>query len=216
MNRFDSRDELFEAWSREIFLPAGSARNATLPVDKNTRIDFIANLFRNFERHSAHYSEDKVAAGLRRFVHPGWSDEMFLLYDGDIDIPKRAAAIESLAGVLDYFGKKCPANLNAKRGSKLSPLNELGLDWWDIFPAHPDSDDPARKEVDTAFLSLFRNALESSSPVVQELALHGLGHWQHAYPEEVGGMISAYLSRTPNLDPELKKYAEAAREGMVH
>ncbi|MBI2387940.1 MAG: hypothetical protein HYV14_18285 [Elusimicrobia bacterium] len=217
MTGSEDKNEKFEAWSRGIFQPtSANDSDISLLLDKNTRIDFISKLFREFEGCSTHYSDKQVAEGLRKFVHPGWSDEIFLLFDKDIPVHKRARAIESLAGVLDFFGKKCGRNLNANRATKLSPLDKLGLDWWDIFPAHPASDEPARRELDIAFLSLFENALQSSSPVVQELALHGLGHWQHAYPEKIEDMISDYLRRTPNIGPDLKEYAEAAREGTVY
>lgn len=217
MNESNGDDIQFNEWCALVFgAPAEEARPRMPYLDKDTRIRFIARLFAGFEEHSLKYADDVVAEGLRNLIDPGLSDEMFLLFDNDIAVAKREEAIQSLSGIFDYFSHKCLANLHAKRGSVLNSPNYLCLVWWDVFPANPASDDPGRREVDASFLTLFKNALRSPSPVVQEISLHGLGHWQHAYPKEISKIISGYLGRNPGISAELKEYAETAREGMVH
>ena len=57
--------------------------------------------------------------------------------------------------------------------------------------------------------------LALDSLACQESALHGLGHWQHAYPEEVQQIIDRFLNANKNLRPELAAYARSARTGCV-
>ncbi len=208
MNEFHF--EKFSEWIRNGLEDAGRKRQ------NPGRLDFISDLFRNFERKTANFSEDEVAEGLRGFVHPGRDEGALLIYDGNIPLQNRASAVRNLEGVFDYLGRKCLINLNSRRGSPLSPLNELCRDWWDIFPAHPLSVDPERRCLDHEFLAVFEKMASAHSPVIQEAALHGLGHWQHAYPVLIGKTIDAYLERNVKADPLLRKYAVAARQGLVH
>lgn len=217
MKESNDADRQFKEWCALVFqAPAAKATPRMPCLDKSTRIRFISRLFTGFERYSSKYTDDVVVEGLRNLIDPGLSDEMFLLFDREIEVAKRKDAIQSLSGVFDYFSRKCLTNLHAKRDSALNSPNYLCLMWWDVFPANPASNDPGRKEVDAAFLLLFANTLKSPSPVVQEISLHGLGHWQHAYPEDISKIISDYLGHNPCISLELKKYAEAASEGMVH
>jgi hypothetical protein len=60
-----------------------------------------------------------------------------------------------------------------------------------------------------------RETLRLPNPACQESALHGLGHWAHAYPAFAAATIDAYLAANPTLRPELARYAEAARSGCI-
>jgi hypothetical protein len=48
-----------------------------------------------------------------------------------------------------------------------------------------------------------------------ESALHGLGHWQHYYPQRVGEIIDAFLMKHKVLRKELETYAVNAYTGYV-
>lgn len=184
--------------------------------DKDVRIRYIARLFAGFVKISAKYTDDIAVEGLRNLIDPGISDELFLLFDKEIALEKRVEAIQSLSGVFEYFSRKCRTNLHAKRGDVLDAPNYLCSVWWDVFPSMPSSVDLQRSETDAVFLTLFQDLINSESMVIQEIGLHGLGHWQHVYPAEIRNIISDYLARHPGIDDELKLYAEASREGLVH
>jgi hypothetical protein len=57
--------------------------------------------------------------------------------------------------------------------------------------------------------------LNIESIACQESALHGLGHWQAAYPAEVELIIDRFLSSHRELRPETVIYAKIARCGCV-
>ena len=59
------------------------------------------------------------------------------------------------------------------------------------------------------------NILKLDSLACQESALHGLGHWQHRYSQTVEKIIAEFITRQPNLRPELWSYAQSARTGCV-
>jgi hypothetical protein len=96
-----------------------------------------------------------------------------------------------------------------------NPLNSICYMWWDIAPLYGKSGDPAREALDDAALEVMEKCLSLPAPACQEGALHGLGHWQHAYPERVTTAINAYLNASASLPPELVAYARNARRGCV-
>jgi hypothetical protein len=49
----------------------------------------------------------------------------------------------------------------------------------------------------------------------RESALHGLGHWHHAYPDQTADIIDEFLARNEGIRDELRRYAMAARCGCV-
>jgi hypothetical protein len=49
----------------------------------------------------------------------------------------------------------------------------------------------------------------------QESALHGLGHWQRDHDRHVCAIIDGFLADSPDIDPRLIAYANAARRGRV-
>jgi hypothetical protein len=59
------------------------------------------------------------------------------------------------------------------------------------------------------------DVLALDSVACQESALHGLGHWQAAYPHVVEATIDRFLAARPRARPELVAYARGARAGCV-
>jgi hypothetical protein len=66
-----------------------------------------------------------------------------------------------------------------------------------------------------AALDAMRDVLGLDAVACQESALHGLGHWQSAYPDEVGDIVDAFLATAPDRRPDLVRYAQSARVGCV-
>jgi hypothetical protein len=87
--------------------------------------------------------------------------------------------------------------------------------WWDLLPIVGEPDNPARKALDETVLSVMARILTLDNIACQEGALHGLGHWQMFYPEQVQAIIGDFLGTHIALRPELKAYARRAREGCV-
>ena len=57
--------------------------------------------------------------------------------------------------------------------------------------------------------------LQLDSIPCRESALHGLGHWQHAYPEQVGEIIDRFSMSHRQLPEKLQAYMMNAYTGYV-
>lgn len=206
-------DPRFELWLGSIF--DDTAPNPPRPMEWAERLAFISALFGEFELLMSKYPANSVAAGLERLIDPGGNEDMHALTNAELPAGTRVEAINNLSGMLRYFETHCLPELSHASAEPLSPLNEICYSWWDIFPAFPNTEDPARRPIDAAFLRHMSDALKSNSPAVQEYGLHGLGHWHHDYPKEVETLVGQYLDRNRQLDASLASYAASARQGMI-
>jgi hypothetical protein len=59
------------------------------------------------------------------------------------------------------------------------------------------------------------STLQIDSIACRESALHGLGHWQRAYPARVGEIIDRFSMRQPDLPEKLRAYMVNAYVGYV-
>jgi hypothetical protein len=88
--------------------------------------------------------------------------------------------------------------------------------WWDVYPTIGDpTSSPTIAQVDRAMLEVIQDILKLDSEACWHSALHGLGHWQVSYPSEVARTVDEFLDGHPKIDPALREYALAAREGNV-
>jgi hypothetical protein len=87
--------------------------------------------------------------------------------------------------------------------------------WWDLLPLSGQPSVSLQKPIDSTALEVMANTLALDSIACQESALHGLGHWQSAYPAEVAKNIDHFLKENPRLRAELIRYAQSARCGCV-
>jgi hypothetical protein len=87
--------------------------------------------------------------------------------------------------------------------------------WWDVFPTQGRPADLAYSEVDAELLAVMKQVLALDSLACQESALHGLGHWQEHYAAVAAKTIDEFLARRGSMRPELRAYAEDARQGHV-
>jgi hypothetical protein len=94
-------------------------------------------------------------------------------------------------------------------------LNLVCYMWWDIIPIYGQPDVPERSELDQEILGVLESTLQLDSIACRESALHGLGHWQHYYPQRVGEIIDAFLMKYRVLRKDLEMYAVNAFTGYV-
>jgi hypothetical protein len=87
--------------------------------------------------------------------------------------------------------------------------------WWDILPLAAQPNDPDQTGLDREILGVMESTLRLDSVACQESALHGLGHWQHYYPQRVTEIINSFLRRQTGLREELRTYAMSAFRGCV-
>ena len=84
-----------------------------------------------------------------------------------------------------------------------------------IIPIYGQPDVPERSELDREILRVLESTLQLDSIACRETVLHGLGHWQHYYPQRVGEIIDAFLRSHRVLRKELETYAVNAYTGYV-
>lgn len=192
-------------------------------------VAYITRTFNEIEQVAAPYTDAQLEQGLNYLTSSACSDYMHALRDPMLPVKVRIAAVESFYTVYEkLYAVRCDRRLGSQMtAAGDNPLNASCYMWWDVialYPAHPNQ---PLEETDSlsnhqAMLSLvdpcfdvMGRTLALDHIACQEAALHGLGHWQYAYPERVAAMIDAFLDANPNLNPALRTYAQAARRGMV-
>lgn len=165
------------------------------------------------------YDDAQVNQGLWMLASESQSFAYTLLRD-EVPWPKRAAALEGIFTLYrDCFGARCTnhlSHLDVPAGNPAaSPLNAICYMWWDIFPATAEPGAPARRERDQLVLSVLERTLDLPHDACREAALHGLGHWERAYPERVHDAIDRFIWGNRKIPCALRNYAYAARHGDV-
>jgi hypothetical protein len=216
----------FEEWVKHVFdhpvhdhLPAwywntdsdfwNAAEAPTLAVSHITRAfeDPIATF--------APYSDAQLNQGLWFLISNGCSDQMFALLDETVPLTDRLRAVRAMYNVFEQiFVPRCSPNLSYldehDKGED-NPLDSVCYMWWDLLPIGGPTGSPLGE----AILDVIERALALDSDAVRESALHGLGHWKHAYPQRVEMIIDRFVKEHPGIRPELASYARAARTGCV-
>lgn len=126
----------------------------------------------------------------------------------------KARQIECIEAMPTFFEQvyaaRCTPTLS-HREAGANPLNGSCYMWWDslnIGALHDSFGD--------ALWPVLERQLAIPHVAVQESALHGLGHLGYQQEAEVARIIDRYLRRAgAALRPELREYAELARQGYV-
>jgi hypothetical protein len=162
------------------------------------------------------YDDEQVGQGLWMIAQPACSDIGRTLIDASVPWELRARALDAIFTLFkDCFAVRCSNHLGHFTEDGANPLNAACYMWWEIFPIIPTPDDPAMKAQDERVLSIMARTLELPSEACQEAALHGLGHWESAYPEPVHEIIDRYIWTNRKIRAVLRNYAYAARHGDI-
>lgn len=149
-------------------------------------------------------------------VSSSGSDHMFALTDASAPLANRVRCLESFTSLFEkLFAVRCSPHLSHIDQPGAGPLNAACYMWWDLLPLSGAPADPSRWEIDAAALSVMEATLGLDSLACRESALHGLGHWYHAYPERVGDIIERALGGAAGWPPALTRYAGIAKTGCV-
>jgi hypothetical protein len=192
-------------------------------------VTYITRTFNEIEQVAQPYTDAQLEQGLNYLTSSACSNYMHALTDPLLPVQNRVAAVQSFATVYEkLYAVRCDRKLGSQMTAPSdNPLNMSCYMWWDViclYPAHPNqlpeesgfpSEHQAMLSLVAPCFDVMGRTLALDHIACQEAALHGLGHWQHAYPQHVAAMIDAFLDANPNLEPDLRAYAEAARVGMV-
>ena len=163
------------------------------------------------------FSMNQIADGLAYTWNPSLSNLGHLLRDEIIPWDLRRRAIRSLVPLYEgCFQKLCDPGLSHLGEFASNPLNGVCYMYWDVCPglAHPEK--PENHDIDAECLGVMAATLQIDHDACRESALHGLGHWWHAYPSRVRSIIEDGLrAGRRHIRPELLNYAADASEGAV-
>lgn len=163
------------------------------------------------------YDDAQLNQGFWYLVSNCCSNHMFALTDCSAPLSSRIRCIESISSLFGkLFAVRCSNHLSCLSPPGINPLNSVCYMWWDIIPMHGEPNDPTRREIDTAVLSVMESILALDSLACLESALHGLGHWALSYPSRIAEIIDRSLIHSRSWPAELVNYALSAKEGYVN
>ena len=184
-------------------------------VSTEVELDYLSHLFAKPIESTEGYTDEQINKGLWAIV----SDWTHCLFDESIPFESRVYTLKNIFTVFEQlFAPRCTPDTSAYRmevDEHMNPLNSICYMWWDIIPISDKSGQPNREVLDPYCIEVMERTLRLNSIACQEGALHGLGHWARAYPEEVQRIIDDYLAREKSLPPDLREYALDARKGLV-
>jgi hypothetical protein len=176
----------------------------------------MTRLFNDPLAHLSGYDDQQLNQGFWYLVSNSGSNHMFALTDAAAPLQTRGRCVESFSSLFEkLFATRCSNHLSHLGPADANPLNVACYMWWDIIPFYGAPDDPSRRELDAAALSVMEEILSLDSIPCRESALHGLGHWHSCYPERVSDLIDRAMSHGKGWSPELTTYARSARRGCV-
>ncbi len=179
-------------------------------------IRFLTQSFENADHVFQPYDDAQLNQGLWFIVSNACSNHMFALMAEGVPWSDRRRCIYSIHQLYEKcFAKRCTPHLSHIDEPGAGPLNMVCYMWWDIIPLYGRPDVPERKEFDQDILQVMESTLQLDSIPCRESALHGLGHWQHQYPQQVGEIINRFSLSHRNLPKTLETYMTDAFTGYV-
>lgn len=179
-------------------------------------VSYLTRLFSEPERALRWFSDEQIAQGLTYLVSTSASGDSGWLYAKDVKLEERRRCVESVGTLFArLFAPRCAPLLSHLSEAPAGTLNCVCYMWWDEFPSLALPDDPHFQTLHRAALRTLEGILQLDSLPCRESALHGLGHWQRAWPKDVTPIIDRFLAAHPDLDARLSAYAHSARCGCV-
>jgi len=215
----------FEQWLALVFdHPVDELKNAWYwDIDRDQwdedapeTVAFLTQAFENSAELFQLYSDAQLNQGLWFLVSNACSSHMFALMDVSVPWTERQRCLASFHQLYEQcFARRCTPHLSHIDEPGAGPLNMVCYMWWDIIPIAGKPGDPMRSAFDHEILRVMESTLQLDSIPCRESALHGLGHWQHQYPERVGEIIDRFSMTRPDLPEKLRQYMMNAYVGYV-
>jgi hypothetical protein len=219
------KDISFDEWVAHVFDHEVPGQQATWYFDcdsdywdgpPDVTIEYITRLFENPVPYLQQYSDEQLNQGFWYLVPNSGSDHMFALLDEQVPIEARKRCVRSFYSLFEQLiAKICSPYLSHLNEPDVNPLNSACYMWWDLIPIHGKPNDPARQELDQEILIVIERILNIDSIACQESALHGLGHWEIYYPDQVHKIIDNFITSHLDSRVDLLNYAKQARTGYV-
>jgi hypothetical protein len=162
------------------------------------------------------FTDEELNKGLWYMISPGLGEHMFCLDEPALPIAMRVRCVRACESLFrKLFLPRCSPHLSHCDWHGAASLNSICYMWWDIMPVFGGPEPEDRRLLHAAALETMAVILRLDSIACQESALHGLGHWHSAFPEQVESMIDAFISTQADAPAALLTYARSARCGCV-
>jgi hypothetical protein len=210
-------EEIFEEWITTVFDhpvdPDNSwwwAENAKV-WDAKTHgeltLRMMARLFEDPEQIINRFTPQQIDQGIWFIVDTSCSDHFLLLKKERLPLALKKQVIEGIFTLYSkLFSRICDPVLDGHGAANSSVYM-----FWDLA----EDSRPEDPTLDAASLDVMARTLGVPHVACQQGALHGLGHWQARFPNQVQAIIDAFLERSAKTDEALKAYALKAREGAI-
>ncbi|MEM9951832.1 MAG: hypothetical protein AAF846_09545 [Chloroflexota bacterium] len=186
-----------------------------LQPEPNTLVAYLKRAFTEIDTIAQSYSDAQMNQGINYVINNACSDFIFCLVDDSVPLSQRLKAVEAMANVYEkLYAVKCSNQPLPDYSPDANPLDHTCYMWWDIIPFYGKSGNVSYEQLDQSILQVMQRTLQLDNYLCQRGALHGLGHWKHAYPEQVEAIIDAFLERD-NLHEATIQYAKVARTGYI-
>lgn len=173
--------------------------------------EYALRLFTNSASDLQYLHDDQVGAGLWLLM----SEDGIHLAHPDNGIARRDAVLLAITGLFrDLFAKRCVPVLSAG-SDQHSVLNGCCYMWWEFFTHIAFPGDPDFGRMMECCWRVMEDTLAIPHIAVKESALHGLGHANHYDAARVAMIIDRWLQANAGADPDLIRYARAARSGCI-
>jgi hypothetical protein len=177
---------------------------------------FQTILFANAGTHLADFSDDQVGMGLYVVMDNGQSEINLAATDASVPLVEAMRMMQAMPGLWrDCLGPRLAglhAPIGSAAGGRLGHACYMWFDCWYTF--YRVREQPAWRD---AMWTLLSELLAQPFREAQVAALHGIGHNVMFLDRQplVDDTLHAFIGRTDPDDGELRRYAEAARRGMV-
>jgi hypothetical protein len=222
--------EAFEAWLEHLFdrgpdefepdtwfISGSRPTEWTLRYEQDdtpaAQAERIRRLFSDAGTLLRPYSDQQVGYGLDSIVWSAGGD-IRVLGDDEVPAALRAAGLRSIVTLFtEVFAPRLRGYSRTREpsepGQPEDHLYYVCFMFWDIAPIMPGED--TVREV----LKVLEATLALDSAPCQRAALHGLGHWHRAAPDEAARIVRRWLQDHPQAPEELRTYAVQASAGRV-
>jgi hypothetical protein len=176
--------------------------------------DLLRETFSSSAESLRAYSDAQVSQGIWFLSSPAISDFIFSLRDDAVPTAKKAAGIRAIFDLYrDCFAQRCTETLGHIDEPGASNLNRICYMFWDNCPITYLTDQHDKEVLEASLLWTLEQTIHLPHRACIEGGLHGLGHMANRCGNDVRRMIDTFLGQP--IDPQLRSYAECAREGFI-
>jgi hypothetical protein len=182
--------------------------------DPAQSVEYMTRLFSDPAERLSKFTDAQLDQGFWYLLSIGGI--MSELNNEVIPLSSRIACIQSFVPLFSkLFKLRCTDHLGHMSQPEAGALNSSCYMWWDIFPLHRQSKLASVKACEEVSLIVMQEILNVESIPCQESALHGLGHLQMYYPDQVKLIIEEFISINKSNSSDLLLYAKYAAIGQI-